>query len=247
MPTIDELDWFTFPDGRHPPLHPCRRPATSSRSRRATSSSGSRSTAGWRPQSGLPVVLIQGYKMLGDAIERHAFEAPCPKVCVAGWLVERRARAGRAGERARPRSDRHPPRPVPGHAPDRDRARCGSPSATARMRRRAPSSPSTSSGGSRTPCRTSRWSPSAARPPEHTLPPWVTYVTQPSPAAARRRDLQHEPRVPLHELGRGVRPAERRGDGLRRGARHDRQRRLTRLRVPRRDRPGGAATAMSMR
>jgi hypothetical protein len=40
------------------------------------------------PQSGLPVVLIQGYRMLGDAIERHAFEVPCPKMCVAGWLVE---------------------------------------------------------------------------------------------------------------------------------------------------------------
>ena len=26
--------------------------------------------------------------MLGDEIERHAFEAPCPKVCVAGWLVD---------------------------------------------------------------------------------------------------------------------------------------------------------------
>jgi glycosyltransferase involved in cell wall biosynthesis len=40
------------------------------------------------PESGLPVVLIQGYKMFDEAIERHAYEAPCPKVCVAGWLVD---------------------------------------------------------------------------------------------------------------------------------------------------------------
>ena len=37
---------------------------------------------------GLPVVLIQGYQMLGDAIEHHAYKAPCPKICVAGWLVD---------------------------------------------------------------------------------------------------------------------------------------------------------------
>jgi glycosyltransferase involved in cell wall biosynthesis len=38
--------------------------------------------------AGLPVVLIQGYKMLGEAREHHAFRAPCPKVCVATWLVD---------------------------------------------------------------------------------------------------------------------------------------------------------------
>jgi glycosyltransferase involved in cell wall biosynthesis len=26
--------------------------------------------------------------MLGEEVERHAFSAPCPKVCVASWLVE---------------------------------------------------------------------------------------------------------------------------------------------------------------
>jgi glycosyltransferase involved in cell wall biosynthesis len=40
------------------------------------------------PESALPVVLVQGWKMLADEIERHAYEAPCPKICVAGWLVE---------------------------------------------------------------------------------------------------------------------------------------------------------------
>jgi glycosyltransferase involved in cell wall biosynthesis len=41
-----------------------------------------------RPKSALPVVLVQGWKMLADEIERHAYGAPCPKICVASWLVE---------------------------------------------------------------------------------------------------------------------------------------------------------------
>jgi L-malate glycosyltransferase len=36
---------------------------------------------------GLPVVLIQGYGMLGPDVEGYAFQAPCPKVCVAKWLI----------------------------------------------------------------------------------------------------------------------------------------------------------------
>lgn len=37
---------------------------------------------------GHPAVLIQGYKLLSAAMERPAFRAPCPKVCVARWLVD---------------------------------------------------------------------------------------------------------------------------------------------------------------
>ena len=37
---------------------------------------------------GLPVVFIQGWKMLGEAREHEAFRAPCPKLCVATWLVD---------------------------------------------------------------------------------------------------------------------------------------------------------------
>ena len=49
---------------------------------------------GWSPSAhmpahaGLPVVFIQGYRMLGDGPEDQAFHAPCPKVCVARWLVD---------------------------------------------------------------------------------------------------------------------------------------------------------------
>jgi glycosyltransferase involved in cell wall biosynthesis len=36
----------------------------------------------------LPVVLIQGANMVGARIETEAYSAPCPKICVASWLVE---------------------------------------------------------------------------------------------------------------------------------------------------------------
>jgi glycosyltransferase involved in cell wall biosynthesis len=37
---------------------------------------------------GLPVVFIQGYKMWTPKEEEDTFHAPCPKICVASWLVE---------------------------------------------------------------------------------------------------------------------------------------------------------------
>ena len=40
------------------------------------------------PHAGLPVVLIQGYRMLKGTAEQHAFQAPCPKICIAEWLVD---------------------------------------------------------------------------------------------------------------------------------------------------------------
>ena len=38
---------------------------------------------------GLPVVLIQGWGMLGAALEAAVYHSPCPKVCVATWLVDK--------------------------------------------------------------------------------------------------------------------------------------------------------------
>lgn len=37
---------------------------------------------------GEPVVVLQGYQLLSVALERPGFRAPCPKVCVAGWLTD---------------------------------------------------------------------------------------------------------------------------------------------------------------
>ena len=42
----------------------------------------------------LPVVLIQGARMLGAAAETLTFQAPCPKICVASWLVDEGRRHG---------------------------------------------------------------------------------------------------------------------------------------------------------
>ena len=82
--SVDELDWFDFPPGitRHfapaGDFNPDVPPGV---------------VFGFPfdtelPDQVLPVVLIQGYKMLGDDVERHAYEARCPKICVARWLVD---------------------------------------------------------------------------------------------------------------------------------------------------------------
>jgi len=55
---------------------------------------GYRSDPALPARTGLPVVLIQGYKMLDEAVERAAYHVPCPKVCVAAWLVDVGRRLG---------------------------------------------------------------------------------------------------------------------------------------------------------
>ncbi len=37
---------------------------------------------------GLPVLLVQGFEMLYDHLERQAFRTPCLKVCIASWLID---------------------------------------------------------------------------------------------------------------------------------------------------------------
>lgn len=39
------------------------------------------------PRLGLPINLIQGYRMLSPAWEEAAFRVRAPKMCVASWLV----------------------------------------------------------------------------------------------------------------------------------------------------------------
>lgn len=39
------------------------------------------------PQYGLPVSLVQGHKMYPAEQERRTYLNPCPKICVANWLV----------------------------------------------------------------------------------------------------------------------------------------------------------------
>jgi len=37
---------------------------------------------------GQPVDLVQGFRMLGEDVERELYRTPLPKVCVASWLVD---------------------------------------------------------------------------------------------------------------------------------------------------------------
>lgn len=37
---------------------------------------------------GQPVAIVQGFRLIGPAWDRAVFRAPCPKVCVASWLVD---------------------------------------------------------------------------------------------------------------------------------------------------------------
>ena len=37
---------------------------------------------------GLPFVFVQGYRTFSPSIEDALFRAPCPKICVASWLVD---------------------------------------------------------------------------------------------------------------------------------------------------------------
>jgi glycosyltransferase involved in cell wall biosynthesis len=85
--TIDEVGWFDFDDGLTHHFAPAGPPEVAAIPH-GDVFFGFSFDGRMAPRSGLPVVLIQGFRMLGDAIERHAFEVPCPKVCVAGWLVE---------------------------------------------------------------------------------------------------------------------------------------------------------------
>jgi glycosyltransferase involved in cell wall biosynthesis len=82
---LDDIDWFTFAPGIEHHF-PAPGPPELDAIPDADFIFGFSADA--PPRIGLPVVLIQGHDMLAEEVERAAFRAPCPKVCVAGWLVE---------------------------------------------------------------------------------------------------------------------------------------------------------------
>jgi glycosyltransferase involved in cell wall biosynthesis len=176
--TIDDLGWFSFPDGVTHHFTPGG-PRDLELIPQGDVFFGFSFDRRMAPQSGLPVVLIQGYKMLGGPIERHAFEAPCPKVCVAGWLVD----VGR---------DLGVPANQLVHVPigiHHDRYRVTRPIAS-RPCRVSFCYSSHAQKGPELAIEVITWVKRAvpdveviafgARAPEHNLPPWVTYVVQPS-------------------------------------------------------------------
>ena len=84
--SADEIEWFELDDGvEHHflgagPYDPSMAPQADI-------------IFGFSPEAapetvGLPVVFVQGYRMLSAQREASAFHAPCPKICVARWLVD---------------------------------------------------------------------------------------------------------------------------------------------------------------
>jgi glycosyltransferase involved in cell wall biosynthesis len=130
------------------------------------------------PQSGLPVVLVQGYKMFDEAIESHAYRAPCPKVCVASWLVDVGCELGVPANELT-----HVPIGI-----DHDKFRLTRPIGT-RPRRVSFCCSSHLQKGLEVAIDVMKRVKRAARdvdvvafgaqPPEHALPPWVSFVREP--------------------------------------------------------------------
>ncbi|NLV55055.1 MAG: glycosyltransferase family 4 protein [Acidimicrobiales bacterium] len=78
---VEQIDWFTFePTIRHHVVDELDDPSLPD---------GDIVFApGLDARLGLPVVVIQGHRLLSEEIERPAYEGPFPKACVARWLVD---------------------------------------------------------------------------------------------------------------------------------------------------------------
>lgn len=83
--TMEELSWFRFEPGieHHLGAGAIELPA-------ADVIFGTGAAA----HLGLPVLVVQGFEMFPERLERQVFRTPCLKVCVASWLVGVGARYG---------------------------------------------------------------------------------------------------------------------------------------------------------
>lgn len=177
--TVDEIGWFTFPDSIHHHFAGARLWEEGS-SPRPDVIFGFSLDGDMPEHVGLPVVLIQGYKMLGADIEHRAFRAPCPKVCVAGWLVDEARKLG-------------VPRDELVHVPvgiHHDRFRMTRPLRPRPLRVSFCYSAHAQKGPSLALDALARVKAAVpevdvvtfgAVPPEHDLPDWMTFVKRPSP------------------------------------------------------------------
>ena len=175
----DEVDWFSFPDGI---THHVARTGLGDGADvpPADIIFGFPFDTEMPEHFGLPVVLIQGYQMLGDAIEHHAYKAPCPKICVAGWLVD-------VGRELGVPADELVHVPIGIH---HDRYRTTRPIGPRPRRMSFCYSAHLQKGAELAIEVVSRVKDAVpdlevvvfgATAPEHVLPDWVTYATQPSP------------------------------------------------------------------
>lgn len=85
--SIDEVEWYDFrADIDHrfagsPPIDPALVPD-------ADVFFGYSEQVERHPHFGLPVVWVQGYRMYPGDKEEANFHHPCPKICIARWLVD---------------------------------------------------------------------------------------------------------------------------------------------------------------
>ena len=175
---VDEVTWFSFPDSVTHHFVPAGPPDPAAVPH-GDVIFGFPFDHNMASESGLPVVLIQGWRMLDDEIERHAYEAPCPKVCVAGWLVDVGRRLGLSANElihvpigihhetfrvTRPIAER-PPRVSFCYSSHPTKGAQLAIDVIREVKGVAPGVEVVAFG---------------AQPPEHDLPPWVTYVVLPS-------------------------------------------------------------------
>lgn len=78
---VDDVTWFRFEDGIE------HRVRVHDESELPDAEFVNYHSAAIPAGAGLPFLFLQGYRVLPADLERHGFTAPCPKVCIAGWLM----------------------------------------------------------------------------------------------------------------------------------------------------------------
>jgi L-malate glycosyltransferase len=94
--TLDDLGWFTFEAGieHHFPSSFDERDLPDADFTSFCDAGVQRIPA----RSGLPLIFVQGYGMLRQEWEHQLYRAPCPKICIAKWLVNPGRRLGVADD-----------------------------------------------------------------------------------------------------------------------------------------------------
>lgn len=82
-----DVPWFSFPEGVSHHFAPGS-PDDFDAFGRADFVFGYSAEGSMPHHVGLPAVFVQGYRMLDQGQELAGYQAPCPKICIAGWLVE---------------------------------------------------------------------------------------------------------------------------------------------------------------
>ena len=188
------------------------------------------------PSAGLPFLFVQAYQFLPPEIERRAIATPGPKICIAKWMMDALLADGVPAEQLTyvPYGLDHRvyrlTRPIAERAAQVAMLYNAHPGQRRTVRARRARGGATPDPGHRGNGLREQ-GPSRPNPARRHLREVTTQ------AGAGGRDLQREQRVRVFELGGGLRPVRDRGHGRRMRARDHLQRRVRRLRDPRRERP----------